>query len=95
MKDCARGIALLQLADQLSYRTYNVASGRVTTNAELAAAISNAVPGTTVELPAGGGEDNLCLDISRIAKDTGYAPAYDPERAVADYICWLRAGHER
>src|SRR5437667_284831 len=37
VRDCGREIALLQLADRLSYRTYNVSSGRVTTNAELAA----------------------------------------------------------
>ena len=35
------------------------------------------------------------LDIARIHQDTGYQPAYDAERAVADYIGWLRAGNER
>ena len=29
IRDCGRAIALLQLAQQLSYRTYNIASGRV------------------------------------------------------------------
>jgi UDP-glucose 4-epimerase len=35
------------------------------------------------------------LDISRLRQDTGYEPAYDTERSVADYVGWLRAGHER
>jgi UDP-glucose 4-epimerase len=37
----------------------------------------------------------VCLDISRLREDTGYQPAYDTEAAVADYISWLRDGHER
>jgi len=30
-----------------------------------------------------------------LRQDTGYQPAYDTDRAVADYLAWLRAGHER
>jgi hypothetical protein len=44
--------------------------------------------------PAGSGQ-RICLDISRLREDTGYQPGYDTERAVADYLAWLRAGHER
>ena len=99
VKDCGRAIALLQTAGQLAERTYNVASGRPTTNAEVVAAIGQAVPGWRFELPERGPENgpdpSLYLDISRIARDTGYQPAWDTERAVADYIGWLRAGHER
>ena len=36
-----------------------------------------------------------CLDIGRLRQDTGYQPAYDTDRAVAEYLAWLRAGHER
>jgi UDP-glucose 4-epimerase len=99
VKDCGRAIALLQTAARLSERTYNVASGRLTTNAEVIAAIGRAVPGWRLELPDRGPDDgpdpSLYLDISRITRDAGYRPAWDIERAVADYIGWLRAGHER
>jgi UDP-glucose 4-epimerase len=99
VKDCGRAIALLQTADQLAERTYNVASGRLTTNAEVVAAIGQAVPGFRCELPERGPEDgpdpSLYLDISRVSRDAGYQPAWDTGRAVADYIGWLRAGHER
>lgn len=102
VRDCGRGIALLQLADRLSHATYNVASGRATTNGELAAAIRKVIPDARIDLPAGhgpggphGADFNIYLDIARIRHDTGYEPAYDTERAVADYIGWLRAGHER
>jgi UDP-glucose 4-epimerase len=95
VKDCGRAIALLQLADQLSHRTYNVASGRATTNAEVIGAIKKVVPDAQVALPAGGTGQQRYLDITRIQQDTGYRPAYDTERAAADYIAWLRAGNER
>jgi UDP-glucose 4-epimerase len=99
VKDCGRAIALLQLAPQLSYRTYNIASGRVLTNREIAAAVKRLVPDARIELPEGQtpadpGQE-VCLDISRLREDTGYQPAYDTEAAVADYISWLRDGHER
>lgn len=95
VKDCGRAIALLQVADRLSHRTYNVASGRATTNAEVIAAIRKIVPDAEVELPAGGTGQRSYLDITRVQQDTGYRPAYDTERAAADYIAWLRAGNER
>ncbi|MFD1146858.1 NAD-dependent epimerase/dehydratase family protein [Saccharothrix hoggarensis] len=94
-KDCGRAIALLQTADRLGHRTYNVASGRPTSNAEIIAAIKAIVPDARVDLPAGGSGRRTWLDIGRLQRDTGYRPAYDTERAVADYIAWLRAGNER
>ncbi|MDT0346402.1 NAD-dependent epimerase/dehydratase family protein [Streptomyces litchfieldiae] len=95
VKDTGRAIALLQLGDRLGHRTYNVASGRATSNAEVAAAIRTVVPDARIELPAGEAGPRNHLDITRLQQDTGYRPAYDTERAVADYIAWLRAGNER
>jgi UDP-glucose 4-epimerase len=99
VKDCGRAIALLQVADRLRHRTYNVAAGRVTTNREVAAAIRKVVPDARIELREGhdpnGPGRNTCLDITRIRQDTGYQPAYDTDRAVAEYLAWLRAGNER
>ncbi len=99
VKDCARAIALLQLAPRLSHRTYNVASGQVLTNRDVAAAVKRLVPDARIELPEGrnpaGSGQGICLDISRLRQDTGYEPAYDLQTAVADYLAWLRAGHQR
>jgi UDP-glucose 4-epimerase len=99
VKDCGRALALLQMSERLSYRTYNVANGRALSNGEVAAAIRKVIPEAQIELPGGRdpggpGRDNY-LDITRIREDVGYQPAYDTERAVADYIGWLRAGNER
>lgn len=94
VKDCGRAIALLQLADQLNHRTYNVASGRATTNAEVIAAIKNIVPDAQIELPTGGSAQQTYLDITRLQQDTGYQPAYGTETAVTDYIAWLQARYK-
>ena len=98
VKDCARAIALLQLAPQLRHRTYNIAAGQTLTNQEVADAVKAIVPDARIELPsrepAGSGQ-RMCLDIGRLRADTGYERAYGTEAAVADYIAWLRAGHER
>jgi UDP-glucose 4-epimerase len=99
VKDCARAIALLQLAPRLNHRTYNVAAGQVLTNREVAAAVAAVVPDARIELPEGrspaGSGQGICLDISRLRQDTRYQPAYDTQSAVADYLTWLRAGHPR
>ncbi|MER5650159.1 NAD(P)-dependent oxidoreductase [Streptosporangium sp. NPDC002524] len=95
VKDTGRAIALLQTADKLRHQTYNVASGRSTSNAEIIAAIKKVVPDARIDLPTGGNASRAYLDITRLREDTGYRPEYDSERAAADYIAWLRAGHER
>jgi UDP-glucose 4-epimerase len=99
VKDCARAIALLQLAPRLNHRTYNIASGRVVTNREVAAAVKELVPDARIELPEGrspaGSGQPAWLDIARLREDTGYQPAYDTGRAVMDYLAWLREGHDR
>jgi UDP-glucose 4-epimerase len=95
VKDTGRAIALLQVADNLKHRTYNVASGRVTTNADVIAAIRETVPDADLELPAGAGRAGAALDITRLGQDTGFEPEYDTRRAAADYVAWLKAGNAR
>ncbi|MER7443504.1 NAD-dependent epimerase/dehydratase family protein [Micromonospora avicenniae] len=96
VKDTARAIALLHLTDKLNHRTYNVASGRATSNADVIAAVKTLVPSADLTLPwRGSAPPASWLDITRLNEDTGYVPAYDTERAAADYIAWLRAGNDR
>ena len=99
VKDCAVAIARLQLATKLNHRTYNIGSGRVTTIGDLVAAINGVAPDVPIDVPAGrdphGPDQDSYLDITRVQQDTGYRPTYDTERAVADYVEWLRAGHDR
>lgn len=91
VKDCGRAIALLQVAERLNHRTYNVSAGRATSNAEVIAAIRRVVPDARVDLPAGGTSRPFWLDTTRLRQDTGFTPAYDIDRAAADYVDWLRS----
>jgi hypothetical protein len=60
--------------------------------------VKRLVPGARIELPEGrspaGSGQRICLDIRRLREDTGYRPDYDTDRAVADYLAWVRAGDE-
>ncbi|MFV2085726.1 NAD-dependent epimerase/dehydratase family protein [Micromonospora sp. LOL_021] len=95
VKDTGRALALLQLAEKLNNPTYNVASGRATSNADVVTAIASVEPGFQCELPSSGGRPVSWLDITRLHEDTGFNPQYDTAAAAADYIAWLRAGNPR
>jgi UDP-glucose 4-epimerase len=94
VKDCADALATLTLADRLRHDVYNVSGGGPVTNAEAVAALRAAVPGFDVTLPPGRApgapERDGYLDTTRLRAETGYRPAYDVARGVADYVAWLR-----
>jgi UDP-glucose 4-epimerase len=91
VKDCARAIALLQTADALTHPTYNIGSGHATSNAEIVAAITRAVPGADLPLEPGRSPHGAVayLDTTRLQADTGFEPEYDLDRAVAEYVSWV------
>ena len=91
VKDCARAIALLQTARRLGHSTYNIGSGRATSNAEVVGAIQRVVPGAELPLEAGRSPHGAVayLDTARLQSDTAFEPEYDLERAIADYVSWL------
>ncbi|HEY6695448.1 MAG TPA: hypothetical protein VI006_21530 [Solirubrobacteraceae bacterium] len=97
MKDCGRAIAMLMLAERLNHGTYNVSTGRLVRNSEVVAAINAAVQGANITLREGRNPDrppDNYLDTTRLRADTGFRPEYDVERAVPEYVDWLR-GHNR
>jgi UDP-glucose 4-epimerase len=96
VKDCGNGIALLMHADSLPNKVYNIGAGAATSNGQLAAAIKRVVPSAQFDLKAGAGPAARAdgyLDLTRIRKDVGYEPQYPIERAIEDYVAWLRAGN--
>ncbi len=99
IKDAARGIALLQMAEKLNYTLYNVSSGSPTTNQQVVEAIKKVIPSFDAQLPAGHMPGNPApswyFDISRLQQDTGYEPQFSIESGIADYIAWLQAGNAR
>jgi len=93
VKDAARGLQLLMSADKLPNRIYNVAAGVARSNKELASAVQKVVPNSEIKLQAGKGpryKPNQYLDTARARQDVGYSQEYPIERAVDDYIGWLR-----
>jgi UDP-glucose 4-epimerase len=93
VKDCATGIQLVQMADKLQHRIYNIGAGRAVKNRDVLAAARKVVPGAEFATQPGRSpraRENPYLEITRIHDELGYQPQYDIDRAVADYIGWLR-----
>jgi UDP-glucose 4-epimerase len=93
--DCGAALAMLATTGGLEHRVYNVGGGRPTTNGEVAAAITRVSPGFQPSLTTGNGTAPIPhLDIARI-RGAGWNAQWQLDRAVADYIEWLKSGHER
>ncbi len=97
--DCARAITLLQLADKLPNRTYNIGDGKATSSKQVADAVEKVVSGSNVAaaLKPGRGPSytsDRYMDLSRIKADVGYEPEYTLERGIAEYADWLRSHDE-
>jgi nucleoside-diphosphate-sugar epimerase len=91
--DAGRAIARLVTARTLRHVTYNVGTGRPFTNRELVTALRAVIPAARLDLLPGG-RTGPYLDIARLTRDTGFAPAYDVTAAIADYVAW-RADNPR
>ena len=96
VKDCGRGIALLQTAAKLNHQTYNVGAGRATTNKEIAEAIRHLIPNASLPMKPGVTLDRHSpyMDLSRIKQDVGYEPVFGLDAAIADYVAWLKENPE-
>lgn len=93
VKDCALGLFLLQTAATLPHRVYNIGGGGPRTNRDLMEAARKVAPNVQVALQAGRSpraKPRPYVDITRASQDVGYAPQFDLERSVADYVGWLR-----
>jgi UDP-glucose 4-epimerase len=93
VKDCAKAIQLLQMADKLSHQIYNISGERPMTYSEFTRAVKAVVPDAQVSLQPGHSprhRPRAYMDITRIKESVGYLPQYDMERAVKEYIDWLR-----
>jgi UDP-glucose 4-epimerase len=93
VKDCAMAIQLVQMADKLSHRIYNISGESPITYGEFVDVVKKVVPNAEINLPPGRGpryRPNAYLDITRLKQEVGYLPQYTIERAVGEYIDWLR-----
>ena len=98
VKDCALGISLVQLKENLEHRIYNVSSGVAVSNQRLVDSVKAVKPEADLALQDGKGpayKENNYLDMSRARDELGFENRYTPETAMADYIAWLEEGNER
>jgi nucleoside-diphosphate-sugar epimerase len=100
-KDAARGLALMLQARSLRHRIYNLGYGKLTSIGEFAEAIRRLLPEATIHLGDHPGpltstktplDINACVDISRLREEVGFAPQFNPQRAVEHYVRWVRTG---
>jgi len=93
VKDVARGIQQVHMAERLAHRVYNLASGRASSNREAFEAARKAVPSARcAALKPGkspGASTNPATDLARAA-EVGYKPEHTLESGIAAYIEWLR-----
>ena len=98
VKDTASAIVLVQLADKLEHKIYNISTGEAVPISRLAAAVNAVKPDAKLGIKEGRGpryKDDNYMDVSRIKGELIFEPAYTVETAMADYIAWLEAGNEK
>jgi UDP-glucose 4-epimerase len=95
VKDCGRGVALLQVAEKLQYQTYNIGAGRATSNKQIASALRRHFSHAQLPMKPGASapRKDPYMDLSRIKGEVGYEPEYPVDKAVDDYVAWLQAGN--
>ena len=96
VRDCGKGIALLQAADKLSHQCYNIGAGRAASNKEFADAIRRHYPNAILPMKPGASQPRKdpYMDLTRIHQDTGYKPEFGVDRAMDDYFAWLKNNAE-
>jgi UDP-glucose 4-epimerase len=93
VKDCATAIHLLQMANKLSHRVYNIGNDAPVSYREFAEVVEKIVPGVQINLQTGYDPQHrpsAYMDNTRIREEVGYRPEYTIERAITEYIDWLR-----
>jgi UDP-glucose 4-epimerase len=92
IRDIARAILLVHDAPELEHREYNVTSGAYRPLPELIEQVSR-IAGRPIELEIGPGRimpRGPSLDSSRLREELGFAPEYDLDRGVSEYLEWIR-----
>jgi UDP-glucose 4-epimerase len=95
-KDSALGVYLATVVPKPRSRVFNIGSGVGNTFRDFSAVIRKEIP--TADIQIGPGLDPLGLrysgyvvyDISRAKAELGYAPQFDLESGIADYVATLR-----
>ena len=95
-KDSALGIYLACTTAGLKSRVFNIGSGVGATLNDMAAAVRRELPGADIEIGPGlnylKSPYPMCsiYDVTRAREELGFAPAYDLQSGVADYVQSLK-----
>ena len=92
VRDCGRALAELHVAEPPN-DVYNITVGGMTRYGDLVDAFNRAVPQAGLKLTSPrsepvGGATGYC-DNQRLRNDIGFAPRWDLQAAVQDYVAWL------
>lgn len=100
-RDVARAVALMLKAPALKHDVYQIATGRPWSAAHWCELLEERFPGFSYEVAADAADANIGrvtpsprppFSIDRLAAELGYAPAYNAEDALEDYLAWLNDG---
>jgi UDP-glucose 4-epimerase len=93
VKDCAKGISLVHLAEAPKHNIYNLGDGKFYSWFEVAEIVSKLIPDAEIRLGTGEPAVNFFpMSIDRIKEETGFAPDYDINQGIRAYIDWLKEG---
>lgn len=97
VKDTARAIQTITMADNLEYKSINVGSGYPIFNGDLEKAVKKVIPDAKFEFQDGEGpahKNEAYMETTRL-QSLGFKPQWSVDDAFADYIAWLREGNEK
>jgi UDP-glucose 4-epimerase len=95
-RDIARAIVLAVDAPGLTHRVFNIGRGEAATMREFADVVRRVIPGAALEVGPGldyygsGIPYYSVYDISRARTELGFAPRFDLEAGVRDYVATMR-----
>lgn len=100
VRDCARAIATIHLAEKPKFDLYNIGFGKLHSYDDVAQVLQKIIPGGSLQLASGEFttitktpyDINACLDISRIKEEFGYVTEYDLEKGISALAAWVRDG---
>jgi len=97
-EDIAQGIFLAYSVRPIKHRVFNISQGKNITMKELAQAVMDLVPGSSIKLGPGFSEffnKNVSPlrgpgDITRAREELGYVPHYTIQKGLADLLDWIK-----
>lgn len=100
-RDVAKAVALLLEAPSLQHDVYQIATGQPWSATHWCELLAQRFPGFTFDTAVDAAHANVGrltptprapFSIERLESELGYAPAFNAETALDDYLSWLDAG---